>query len=139
MRLIMNAKLLLFCLFSASTALAGDPPKQYNATAFPPMPLYSRSGSSSYLTKRPQSPLVTLGKSDFVISGPLIEGLRPLRHTENMSATQRFLHLPIIRLFVPGPMPKPPGTGKYFAWRSSDNDEPWEVRAERWKIESPYW
>ena len=127
----MNTKPLLLCLFSVSTAWAGDSSPQYNATAFPPIPLYSPSGSSSFLTKKPESPLVTLGKSDFVVSGAVIEGLRPLRHTEGMSRGQKFLHLPIIRLFVPGPMPSPPGTGKYFYWRNSDNDEPWAVRASR--------
>jgi hypothetical protein len=134
----MNAKPLLLCLFSVSTALAGDPPAQYNATAFPPMPLYSRPGSGSFLTKKSESPLVTLGKSDFVVSGALIEGLRPLHNTEGMSTGQKFLHLPVIRLFVPGPMPRPPGgTGKYFAWRNSDNDEPWEVRASRPPLKGP--
>lgn len=129
----MNAKPLLLCLFSASTALAGDPPTHYNSSALPPMPLFSRSRLHAVpLTPKPETALITLGKSDFVVTAPLIEGLRPLRHTEGMSPGQKFLHLPVIRLFVPGPMPSPPGgTGKYFAWRSSEIDEPWEVRASR--------
>lgn len=127
----MNAKPLLFCLFSASTALAGDLPAQYNAKAFPAVPLYTPSHSKDFLIKKPESPLVTLGKSDFVVTGPLIEGLRPLGHSADLSPGRKFLRLPIIRLFVPGPMPTPPGTGKYFYWRNTDNDEPWTVRAAR--------
>jgi len=129
--LIMNAKPLLFCLFSASTAFAGDPPAQYNAKAFPAVPLYSHSQSSVWLTKKTESPLVTLAKTDFTVTGPLIDGLRPLGHSADLSPGRKFLRLPIIRLFVPGPMPSPPGTGKYFAWRASDNDEPWEARSSR--------
>jgi hypothetical protein len=128
----MNAKPLLLCLFSVSTAFAGDKTTlQYNQSAFPAAPLYSPSQLRGVLTQKSESPLVTLGKTDFVVTGPLIDGLRPMRHTENMSATQKFLHLPVIRMFVPGPMPTPPGTGRYFYWKNSDNDEPWAVRSSR--------
>lgn len=94
---------------------------------------------NNMVTEKPSSPLVALGKSDFVITGPLVEGLRPLRTSEHLNVAQKFLRLPIIRLFVPGPMESPPGTGKYFAWRASDNDEPWEVRCSRPDIvKGPY-
>lgn len=127
----MNAKPLLLFLMSASTVLAGDPPAQYHASAFPPIPLVSPGWRQGLLYQKPESPLVTLGKSDFVITGPLIEGLRPLRNSADLSRGQRFLRLPVIRLFVPQPMPWPPGTGKYFAWRNSDNALPWESRTSR--------
>lgn len=135
-RVIMNTKPLLLWFISAATTFAADPPSNhpdqlYNATALPPIPLIEMSHFNNVVTKKPVSPLVTLGKSDFVITGPLVEGLRPLQTSEHLNVAQKFLRLPIIRLFVPGPMESPPGTGKYFAWRNSDDDEPWEVRSSR--------
>lgn len=126
----MNAKPFLLCFISASTVFAADPPSQYNATGLQPIPYSDPSRWRTLLTEKHDSPLITLGKSDFTISSPLIEGFRPLRHSEGMTRTQRFLHLPIIRLFVPGPMEKPPGgTGRYFAWRNCDL--PWAAAASR--------
>jgi len=122
----------LFCygfLLSASTVFA-DPPTQYNSTTLQPIPYSDSSRWHTLLTEKHDSVLITLGKSDFTVSSPLIEGFRPLRHSEGLSRGQRFLRLPIIRLFVPGPMEKPPGgTGHYFAWRSCDM--PWTDAASR--------
>ena len=125
----MNAKLFLLCFISASTVFAADTPSQYTDTSLQPIPFSDPSRLRPLLTEKRDSPLVTLGKSDFTIGGPLIEGFRPMRHSEDLSRGQKFLHLPIIRLFVPGPMEKPPGTGRYFAWRNCDL--PWTAAASR--------
>ena len=126
----MNAKPFLLCLVSASTAFAGDHPAQYNATSLQPIPFNDPARLRPLLTEKRDSPLITLGKSDFTLNAPIIEGFRPMRHSEDLSRGQRFLRLPIIRLFVPGPMEKPPGgTGRYFAWRNCDL--PWTAAASR--------
>lgn len=126
----MNAKPFLLCFIAASTVFAAAaPPRQYNATSLQSIPFNDWSRLHSLLTEKRDSPLITLGKTDFTISSPLIEGFRPLRHSEDLSRGQRFLRLPIIRLFVPGPMEKPPGTGRYFAWRNCDL--PWIEAASR--------
>jgi hypothetical protein len=126
----MNAKPFLLYFISLSAAFAGDPPAHYNATSLQPIPFSDPARLRPLLTQKLDSPLITLGKSDFVLNSPLIEGFRPMRHSEDLSRGQRFLRLPIIRLFVPGPMEKPPGgTGHYFAWRNCDM--PWTAAASR--------
>ena len=125
----MNTTPFLLCLISASTVFAADPPVQYNATRLQPIPFSSPARWGSLLTEKHDSPLITLGKSDFTISGPLIEGFRRMPRSEDLSRGQKFLRLPIVRLFVPGPMEKPPGTGRYFAWRNCDL--PWTAAASR--------
>ncbi len=73
---------------------------------------------------------LTLGKSDFVMSGALVETFRtqPLSSGDR-TAFQKFLSLPIVNMFVPEPMPKPGQGGKYFAW--GQRDEPWATVSAR--------
>ncbi len=130
----MNAKLILLCLLSASTALAADSPSLFDSTTtsmMKPIPLNGYSPWRSLLTQRHEPPHFMLGKSDFALNSPLIDGWRPLPHVEGLSRTQRFLRLPVIRLFVPGPMERPSGAGKYFKWRDDDSDIPWSVASSR--------
>ena len=86
------------------------------------------------MTPRQDIPVITLGRSDFVFSGPLVEGFRRLPHEENLSRGQRFLRLPVVRLFVPKPMPVPAEGGKYFAWHSSACSLSWPEAANRPEI-----
>ena len=75
------------------------------------------------LTPRRETPPFTLGNSNLVVNGPLIEGLRR-RPAEDRSPGQTILDLPVIRLFVPQPMPTPPAEGgNYFAW--GESSRPW--------------
>src|SRR5439155_22355596 len=68
---------------------------------------------------------ITLGKSDFEVSGPLIEGLRRRRSEADRNLGQKILGFPLVRLFVPQRMPSPPQSGgKYFAWRR-ESSQPW--------------
>jgi len=64
-----------------------------------------------------------LGQSDNVVRSPILEGLIPRPAPPDASLGQKFLNLPIVRWFVPLPMPEPPGGGKYFKW--GDRTESW--------------
>ena len=80
------------------------------------------------MEQRP-SPL-KLGKSDYAVSGPLVDTfrLKPRVQTER-SLARKLLDLPIINIFVPEPWPKTTRQGKYFAW--GERDVPWSVVSER--------
>jgi hypothetical protein len=131
----MNAKLFLLCFGSALTAYAADPPAQFNATVFKPLPHSESERWQNFITPRKDISVIAIGRSDFVFSGPLVQGFRRLPHEENLSRTRRFLRLPVIRLFVPGPMERPPEGGpKYFAWRSEQCSLAWPQAASRPEI-----
>ena len=71
-----------------------------------------------------------LGKSDYAISGPLVDTfrLKPPTQTDR-SLGRKILDLPIISMFVPAPWPKTTREGKYFAW--GERDQPWATTVER--------
>jgi hypothetical protein len=73
----------------------------------------------------------SVGGSDYAVSGPLAETFRVRRGTSfrERSLGQKILSLPIVNLFVPQPMPKPPGSGKYLVW--GQREEPWSNTADR--------
>ena len=128
----MKTTVLLLCFVAAWTAWAGDPSAQFSSSVRPGIPITAGERQTDFIFAKRDAPVIALGKSDFVISGPLIAGFRKLPPREDLTRTQRFLRLPIIRLFVPGPEDKPPGgTGKYFAWRNEDSPLPWTVAASR--------
>jgi hypothetical protein len=64
-------------------------------------------------------PPIKLGKSGFNLGGPLVNTFRRRHYSEDRTVAQKVLDLPILNLFVPGPMPNPPegNQGRYFAWR----------------------
>jgi hypothetical protein len=75
-----------------------------------------------------QTPGISLGRSRVTLGGPLIQTFQRPRDWSDLSRGEKFLSLPIINLFVPQPMPRPPGgTGKYFKWGQSD--QPWDTVA----------
>jgi hypothetical protein len=129
----MKTKVFLLCFVSALTAYAEDPPSQFQVTMSKSMPLTEAERQKNFLEARRDTPVITLGKSDFVFSGPLVQGFRKLPPpSEPLTHAQRFLRLPVIRLFVPQPMENPPGgTGKYFAWRTSECSSAWPLAASR--------
>lgn len=61
-----------------------------------------------------------LGKSDFVLGGPIVDGLRRRPADPNRGFGQKFLGFPVVRWFVPLKTPGPPGGGKYFRWGESE-------------------
>src|SRR4051812_12387282 len=115
----MKTMISLLCFVSAATAFAADSPGKSDFSAREGIPMTQAERRDNFLEMRHHEPVITFGKSDIVLSGPLVAGLRKLPHEEGLSRGQKFLRLPIVRLFVPGPMERPPGgTGKYFAWRN---------------------
>jgi hypothetical protein len=128
----MKTTIFLLCFVSTMTAWAGDPPAQFSSSVRPGIPITQAERRVDFLFAKRDAPVIVLGKSDFVIGGPLIAGLRKLPPREDLSRGQKFLRLPIIRLLVPGPMENPPGgTGKYFAWRSEECSLSWPQAANR--------
>ena len=127
----MNAKLFLLCFVSATAAYAGDPPSAlFKSSTTVPTPLDRTAQFQNFITQKGSPSVIVIGRSDFVLNGPLVEGFRRLPHREDLTIGQKFLRLPVIRLFVPGPMPMPPESGgKYFAWRSDECTQPWTIAA----------
>lgn len=71
-----------------------------------------------------------LGKSDYTVSGPLVDTFRlQPRLQQERSLGRKILDLPIINMFVPEPWPKTMRQGKYFAW--GERDQPWATTVER--------
>ena len=130
----MKAKLFLLCFVGAVTASAADPPAQFDSTVQKPIPLNRSERAQNLLAQKPAAPVIILGRTDFVFSGPLVEGFRRLPPQENLSRGQRFLRLPLVRLFVPKPMERPPEGGKYFAWRNENCSLSWPEAASRPEI-----
>jgi hypothetical protein len=121
-------KTMVFLLCFVSTMVFA----QSDFSARQGIPMTQAERQKEYLEARHDAPVITFGKSDIVLSGPLVAGLRKLPPQEGLSRGQKFLRLPIVRLFVPGPMEKPPGgTGKYFAWRNENSALPWPAAASR--------
>jgi hypothetical protein len=131
----MNAKIFLLCFGSALTTYASDPLTQFDSTKHDFISHDHVERFQNFITPRNDTPVIALGRSDFVFSGPLVLGFRRLPHEEGLSRTRRFLRLPVIRLFVPGPMERPPEGGpKYFAWRSEQCSLDWNHAASRPEI-----
>jgi len=130
----MKTTVFLFFFVSAFTALAADPAAQaqFNATVLKGIPLTEAERQKEFIEARRDAPVIALGKSDFVLSGPLVAGFRKLPPQPDLTRAQKFLRLPLIRLIVPGPMENPPGgTGKYFTWRSEQCAMAWPQAADR--------
>ena len=131
----MKARLLLLLTISfgaADAAFAREEPSHFNSTTTTPKAQTQWNTDPKYwerVLRAPKDlPDLKIGKSDYVIGGPLIDGLRRRRPAPDLSRGQRFLRLPIVRLFVPQPMPSPPGGGRYFLW--GESSRPWTAIAE---------
>jgi hypothetical protein len=128
----MNAKFLLPLTLLASAAIThaeDSPPGSAVATAANP-PTAASTITSHWdraLVEKSEPPGVRLGKKDWWIKGPVVEGIRRQRPTAERSAGQRLRELPVVRLVVPQPMETPPGGGKYFRW--GESDRPWTAIA----------
>ena len=147
---LMKTTVFLLSFVSALAAFAADPPAQFSANiARPGIPISSAERQMDFISAKRDAPVIALGKSDYVLGGPLVAGLRKLPPREDLTRVQRFLRLPIIRLVVPGPMERPPGgTGKYFAWRNDNSALPWAAAAnmpvgarwtDNWRDARPDW
>jgi hypothetical protein len=109
----------------AFTVRADD--SQFQSTTGPtPAPKWS-PGAILWPGPNAEKPLppLRLPRTDFRVSGPLIDAFRPRPEAPDQNRLQRFLSLPVIRLAVPQPMASPPGgTGRYFAWKGPSS-QPW--------------
>jgi hypothetical protein len=74
---------------------------------------------------------LSLGQSDYVLRGPLVETFRrPPRPAGERGWARKFFDLPVVNLFVPQPLPKAGGSpGRYLAWGESDS--PWSAVSTR--------
>jgi hypothetical protein len=107
-------------------AQAQEKPAQFDATTT--LPMWTTPKWDAPLEQK--LPPLKLGKSDFIVTGPLIDTFRSRsRSDEERTLGQKLLGLPIINMFVPEPWPKPSREGKYFAW--GERDVPWASIAER--------
>jgi hypothetical protein len=118
------ALVFVLCLL---TVEAQERPAQFDASKTT-LPAWRAPNWEELLEPKPAR--LTLGKSDFVMSGALVETFRATpRSTGDRTLAQKFLSLPIVNIFVPGPMPKTGSGGKYFAW--GERNEPWAAVAAR--------
>jgi hypothetical protein len=129
----MNMKLLFpAILFALATfAQAEDSPPKYGVSTSAPSRTEWNTNPAYWeraLSEKRVSPELRIGKSGFVIRGPVVEGFRRQRSSGDRSLGKRLLGLPVVRLFVPQPMASPPGGGKYFRW--GESDRPWTALAE---------
>ena len=125
----MNRKIIFpaFLLASLLPALAEEPQTEFDAfapvkasTEWKPNPALWRE----LLNVKRDHPTVSIGRTEFLVGGPLVETIRRPRNWSNLSLGKKLLALPVINLFVPQPMPSPPsGGGKYFAWEATS--QPW--------------
>ncbi len=134
----MNAKLLLSTSLAALAAIAQAQDSQPKSgvtvsattrTEWNTNPAYWER----ILIPKTDSPELRIGKSDWVVKGPLLEGIRRPRSTgerrpSERTAGRRLLSLPIVRLLVPQPIAAPPGGGRYLLW--GESDRPWLALAE---------
>ena len=109
------------------TLAAQERPAQFDASKTT-LPEWSVPKWEELLEPKPTR--LTLGKSDFVMSGALVETFRNQpRPSGERTLVQKLLSLPIVNMFVPEPMPKPGVGGKYFAW--GERNEPWATVSAR--------
>ena len=128
-RFLMNRGGLIALVFVSflHTLEAQERPAQFDASKTT-LPEWSVPKWEELLEPKPAR--LTLGKSDFVMSGALVETFRaPPRSSGDRTLAQKFLSLPIVNMFVPGPMPKVGQGGKYFAW--GGREESWSVVSAR--------
>jgi hypothetical protein len=127
----MNSKIIFPVLFglAIASATAQEPSSNFDSSKYGLGPTQwntSRSYWDRILSEKEFVPEMRLGRSDFVVSGPLIHGFRRAQLSSDASWGKKILALPVVSWFVPQRMPSPPGgTGRYFAWNGSRN--PWSV------------
>jgi hypothetical protein len=69
-----------------------------------------------------------MGRSDLLLEGPLVSGMRRQRVAHDATLAQRIGALPVVSLFIPQPLPRPSRTGRYLAW--GERDVAWSTIAE---------
>lgn len=73
----------------------------------------------------PSATSVRLGKSDFTLSGPILQGFKPRPRFEDRSLGQQILDLPVVSWVIPQRLDAPQGNAVlYFAW-NAPSSQPW--------------
>lgn len=127
-RLLAVAAVVLLALPAAAREVASrttstnDLPTKTDALSLPNSAATWQVSPRLWITKEPAG-LKPLHKGGLTFSGPLIQGFRPYPPSPERSPIGKVLDLPVVRLFVPQPMPKPTAGGKYFAW--GQTRRPW--------------
>jgi hypothetical protein len=129
----MNTRLLLILLFVWPAAFARGEGDEGVLQASPNSISKSvQNTSPAYwnrvIAEQSEISKLKIGRTDFSVSGPLIDVLHRRQPEQDRSLGRRILGLPVVRLFVPRAMPQPPGGGKYFRWGQSDR--PWTLVSE---------
>jgi hypothetical protein len=139
----MNAKpfLAVFLLAGVPMTHAGQVPSKVEVTTSnqPDTTLNINPAPEKWnqvITKKSETPQLQIGHSNYVVSGVLVEGLSLQRSSQEQSLGKKLLNLPIVRLFVPRPMPSPSANGSYFRWR--DSDRPWTAIAQTAIADRPF-
>jgi hypothetical protein len=77
-----------------------------------------------------------VGKGDWVVRGPIVDSFRKRPKREDRSFGQRIRELPIVRLFVPKPMPSREDTEVFFV--EGQSSRPWSaIASDARRIGSP--
>lgn len=120
---VMNKKLILpACMMLLLPAFAAERDSTFDVSEHTPRWTLERSYWDRLLAEQQSGAPVRIGRTDFNLSGPVIDSLRPRRRAPDEQATpaRKFLNLPVVRLFVPQRLPSPPESGgRYFAWGES--------------------
>jgi hypothetical protein len=126
----MNANILAVMVFASCLILLRaqePPPSQLDLSTPTKLPAWSDPKWGDPLEQR--LPRISLGRSEYVVSGPLVDAFRPpLRYSRERNLREKLLSIPILNIFIPAPMPKTTREGKYFAW--GPRDLPWSAVAE---------
>ena len=123
-RRLINANGTIALAFASGvlTLSAQEQPSQFDARKAT-LPEWRAPRSEEFLEQKPTR--LTIGKTDFVMSGALVEAFR----TQPRFSGERTRMQKLVNMFVPAPMPKPGRGGKYFAW--GQRDEPWATVSAR--------
>lgn len=126
----MNAKTFtpVVLLALALPALAQEPQSSPSVSTSDPASVMQANpflNPADFVVKPPDPSTVKLGDSDYVLTSPIIQGLRKRpADVDRPSLLKRIVMFPIY-LITPLPMAHPPEkAGKYFKWKS-DGELPW--------------
>ena len=80
------------------------------------------------LSTQEPSVKLSIGPNEFLVRGALVDAFQRPRDWSELSLGEKILNFPVLNLFIPQKMPRPPGgTGRYFSW--GDPNQSWTVMA----------
>ncbi len=124
----MRTKTTVLAIFLASSLFASGEEVQRGLDLFAPARTstqwqYNPTIRSQLSTNEPALK-ITIRSGELVLSGALVETFRRPRNWSDLSLGEKILNFPVLNLFIPAKLPRPPGgIGRYFAW--GESDQPW--------------